>query len=194
MRILLYFRRFLAYLLGIVDRRVDSQPQLPEAAPAPAGPTRSELPVSQKLETSPGDSAQPPNSESAQASTSSADPSGEQLRPAALPAAASAIVDTPDKPTTSPPVRVVASETPSADPGSAVKLDVATAAVPVRRFFARIVTRASTGTAHESWPTMPVERFFLAVTRPKLHLLPSRGSALVDPQSVGDAFSDFVWD
>ncbi len=197
MRILVYIQRFLAYLLGLVDRRIDNRPQLPETTSPPASEPAQTLgnrAVSGDIP--PDEQAQMPNSGSTNPATTipSREPSVEDPPPTTLPVAASVVVDPSDAASATSPVRVVVSEPGVADTAVVVKLDVATAAVPVRRFFARIIARGSSPSESQSWPLMPVERFFLSVTQPTLRVLRGRGNALVDPQTVGDAFSDFVWD
>jgi hypothetical protein len=71
-------------------------------------------------------------------------------------------------------------------------LDPAIAAVPVRRFFSRLVARDAAPLTAASWPSLQVERFFLALAEPSPAI--RRGPAIAEPKVLEEAFADFVWE
>lgn len=79
--------------------------------------------------------------------------------------------------------------------GAIDALDPAIGAAVVRRFFTRLGAAEAPPLTGEGWPQMAVERFFVALTGPRLALVRS-GAVVVaeEPRVLADAFASFVWD
>lgn len=216
MKIVDLFRKFLLYLLKLVNGPEEESPALP------ASNLSTITPVDAGGSVSPSSPATSPPEPSATTGTRTDEPvlarTGEIVDTDDVPAssavaklgannllaAISAVEEDPIQvATSSPEVREIVPvpsrlgepEKPNQHAAFTI-LEPGIATVPVRRFFSRLTARDAAVLSEKSWATLPVERFFLALSNPPLMVMVprGRGPAIEAPKAIDETFAEFVWD
>jgi len=208
------FRRFLLYLLKLVNGPEEQSPALPPSKPATTVPTDAggsvtptPAPAMETLATNTTNGTL--DNEPVLARTGEIVDKEELVgQPLVAPhdavnllAAVKAVEEDPVQvATSSPEVREpvplpspIAVTSPKQDAAFTI-LEPGIATVPVRRFFSRLTVREAAPLTEDAWPMLPVERFFLSLSNPPVMALRGRGPAVETPKALHATFAEFVWD